>query len=52
MLTFLALILTGSGQPALFFLVPCTVGALTVLAYVRGELRPFWNGPKVKENVK
>ena len=51
-LTFLALILSGQGQPALFFLVPCTLGSLTVLAYIRGELRCFWNGPKFKARLK
>jgi len=51
-LTFLALIITHTGQPALFFLVPCTCGTLALLAYVRKEFRGFWNGPKVKENVQ
>ena len=51
-LTFLALIITGNGQPALFFLVPCTCGTLALLAYVRKEFKGFWNGPKVKENVQ
>ena len=51
-LTFLALIISGQGQPALFFLVPATLGSLFVLSYVRGELKAFWNGPKFKAGLK
>ena len=50
-LTFGALIITGMGQPALFFLVPTTLGSLALLAYVRREFKGFWNGPKLKESV-
>ena len=50
-LTFVALILMATGQPALFFLVPSTVGSLLLCAYVRKETNFFWNGPKLKESL-
>jgi len=50
-LTFVALILMATGQPALFFLVPSTVGSLLLCAYVRKETTFFWNGPKLKESL-
>ena len=40
----LAVNLTGKGQPALFYLVPCTVGCTVLVAYKNGELRDIWNG--------
>mmetsp|Transcript_21407 Transcript_21407/g.41979 ORF Transcript_21407/g.41979 Transcript_21407/m.41979 type:complete len:658 (-) Transcript_21407:228-2201(-) len=30
------------GQPALLYLVPCTVGTFVVLAWIRGDLRSLW----------
>ena len=32
------------GQPALLYLVPCTVGAVSLVALCRGELSPVWHG--------
>ena len=32
------------GQPALLYLVPCTLGPLIALSYVQGELQELWNG--------
>jgi signal peptide peptidase-like protein 2B len=32
------------GQPALLYLVPCTLGTVLVLGSVRGELRMLWDG--------
>ncbi|CAA7396171.1 unnamed protein product [Spirodela intermedia] len=42
-LTYLALFLMdGHGQPALLYLVPCTLGLIVVLSAVRGELKDMW----------
>lgn len=43
-LTDLNLILMRSGQPALLFLVPCTLGLTAVLAHKRGHLMNLWHG--------
>ena len=32
------------GQPALLYLVPCTLGVTVALAYARGELSEMWEG--------
>jgi hypothetical protein len=32
------------GQPALLYLVPCTLGAVAGRAYLRGELSRLWDG--------
>ncbi|XP_073012986.1 signal peptide peptidase-like 2 [Typha latifolia] len=43
-LTYLALFLMdGHGQPALLYLVPCTLGLIIILGWVRGELNDLWN---------
>ncbi|CAI5729543.1 unnamed protein product [Hyaloperonospora brassicae] len=36
---------TGSDQPALVYVVPCTLGFLAVVAWRRGILRKLWEGP-------
>lgn len=33
------------GQPALLYLVPCTLGVFTAMAYRRGVLGEMWKGP-------
>lgn len=43
LLTYIALYLMDSGQPALLYLVPCTLGLIIILAFLRGELRDLWN---------
>jgi signal peptide peptidase-like 2B len=35
------------GQPALLYLVPCTLGTMTYLGWKRQELRSLWDGPKI-----
>eukprot|EP00753_Platysulcus_tardus_P012736 PLAT3530.1.p1 GENE.PLAT3530.1~~PLAT3530.1.p1 ORF type:complete len:660 (+),score=352.48 PLAT3530.1:24-2003(+) len=35
-----------SGQPALLYLVPCTLGVLCIMACRRGELKLLWHGPQ------
>ncbi|VVA90125.1 unnamed protein product [Arabis nemorensis] len=43
-LTYLGLyIMNGHGQPALLYLVPCTLGITVILGLVRRELRDLWN---------
>lgn len=43
-LTYLGLyLMNGHGQPALLYLVPCTLGTCVLLASVRGELKNLWN---------
>ncbi|CAG5096361.1 Oidioi.mRNA.OKI2018_I69.XSR.g14581.t2.cds [Oikopleura dioica] len=49
--TFLALIITESGQPALAFIVPSTCIGVALVGYCRKELKSFWDGPKVKQNL-
>ncbi|XP_027352751.1 signal peptide peptidase-like 2 isoform X1 [Abrus precatorius] len=42
--TYLGLyLMNGSGQPALLYLVPCTLGVTIILGYIRGELKSLWN---------
>jgi Signal peptide peptidase len=33
------------GQPALLYLVPCTLGLLSFVSYADGTLRELWRGP-------
>ncbi|KAL6838693.1 hypothetical protein ACP4OV_031407 [Aristida adscensionis] len=52
-LTYLALFLMdGHGQPALLYLVPCTLGVIVLLGWLRGELHGLWNYGKIQtENL-
>lgn len=50
-MTFAALFIMESGQPALVFIVPATLTSLLLCATVRREMSHFWNGPKVKESL-
>ncbi|KAI3926250.1 hypothetical protein MKW98_028386 [Papaver atlanticum] len=36
-------LMDGLGQPALLYLVPCTLGLIVILGWVRGELKHLWN---------
>ncbi|KAK1313009.1 Signal peptide peptidase-like 2 [Acorus calamus] len=43
-LTYLALyLMDGHGQPALLYLVPCTLWLIIVLGWAKGELKYLWN---------
>ncbi|KAF5176392.1 Signal peptide peptidase-like [Thalictrum thalictroides] len=43
-LTYLGLyLMDGHGQPALLYLVPCTLGVAVTLGSIRGELRHLWS---------
>ncbi|XVF84410.1 hypothetical protein PTKIN_Ptkin17bG0035000 [Pterospermum kingtungense] len=42
--TYLGLyLMNGHGQPALLYLVPCTLGVCVVLGFMRGDLGKLWN---------
>ncbi|CAK9313748.1 unnamed protein product [Citrullus colocynthis] len=42
-LTYLGLyFMNGHGQPALLYLVPCTLGVTVVLGLIRGEIKQLW----------
>ncbi|XP_023365885.1 signal peptide peptidase-like 2A isoform X2 [Otolemur garnettii] len=43
-LTFVVLVLMKQGQPALLYLVPCTLITASVVAWRRKEMRKFWKG--------
>lgn len=43
-LTFIVMLLSGMGQPALLYLVPFTVITSAVVAGCRGEMKQFWAG--------
>ena len=42
-----AVYLMQMGQPALLYLVPCTLGTMTYKGWKRNELMSLWNGPKI-----
>lgn len=43
-LTYIALyLMDGHGQPALLYLVPCTLGLIVILGWIRGELSNLWS---------
>lgn len=35
------------GQPALLYLVPCTLGTMVYLGWQKGELKQLWDGPRI-----
>ncbi|KAM5569919.1 hypothetical protein ABKV19_017103 [Rosa sericea] len=42
--TYLGLyLMNGNGQPALLYLVPCTLGVTVILGLIRGELKELWS---------
>jgi len=42
-----AVYLMEMGQPALLYIVPCTLGTMGYKGWKRNELMPLWNGPKI-----
>jgi len=50
-ITIAALCIMRMGQPALLYLVPCTLGTTVVLASRRGELHLLWAGEPVKTEI-
>ncbi|XP_026666440.2 signal peptide peptidase-like 2 isoform X2 [Phoenix dactylifera] len=52
LLTYLALyLMDGHGQPALLYLVPCTLGLIVILGWVRGELNDLWNYGRTRSST-
>lgn len=50
LLTYLGLyLMDGHGQPALLYLVPCTLGLCVLLGVMRGELKQLWYYDAVSE---
>ena len=47
----LAVYFMEMGQPALLYLVPCTLGTMCYLGRKRQELRQLWDGPRVLETA-
>eukprot|EP00736_Rhodelphis_marinus_P008743 Rmarinus@m.27400 len=43
-ITYIALYGMRIAQPALFYIVPCTLGTVAFLAHAKGELRAMWEG--------
>lgn len=43
-ITNVALAASETGQPALLYLVPCTLGLISLLAWRRGDLKDMWYG--------
>ncbi|GMF48630.1 unnamed protein product [Phytophthora fragariaefolia] len=41
----IAVVVSSSGQPALMYLVPCTLGVLAIAGWRRGILNKLWEGP-------
>lgn len=50
-LTFVALSISNSPQPALLYLVPCTLIAVVLVGWRRGELKALWNGPETQMSI-
>ncbi|XP_041355333.1 signal peptide peptidase-like 2B [Gigantopelta aegis] len=50
-LTYIALALMNKGQPALLYLVPCTLIATAVIGWCRGELRHLWLGKEERREI-
>jgi len=42
--TLISFVVMQRGQPALLYLVPSTVGTITIYAYFKGHLLLMWNG--------
>lgn len=47
LVTDLALILMGRGQPALLYLVPFVLGTTFIVAWQRKEVKQIWDGKPV-----
>merc|ERR1719242_2024678 len=43
----IAVYMMKMGQPALLYLVPMCLGTVSILGYIRGELKLFWIGPPI-----
>ena len=52
MMANMAVYIMQQGQPALLYLVPCTLGPVLVKGYYRGELGELFRGPKVVKEAE
>ncbi|XP_034350809.1 signal peptide peptidase-like 2A isoform X5 [Arvicanthis niloticus] len=43
-ITFVVLMVMKTGQPALLYLVPCTLITVSIIAWSRKEMKKFWKG--------
>lgn len=50
-LTFIALIIMSTGQPALVYIVPSMLTTVVLIGWFRGELRALWTGRPTKCHV-
>ena len=46
-----ALVVSQQAQPALLYISPCLLVALTVAGFVRGDFKEFWTGSSVKSLI-
>ena len=51
MVTFISLFLMDSAQPALLYIVPCTLLPVMFTACVRGEFKDMWDGDRETQLV-
>ena len=51
MATFISLFLMDSAQPALLYIVPCTLLPVMLTACVRGEFKDMWDGDRETQLV-
>lgn len=51
LITFVMLFVMEQGQPALVYLVPCTLITGFVIGWIRGDLKKLWTGQMVSEAV-
>ena len=47
LITFVMLFVMEKGQPALLYLVPCTLGTGYVIGWKRGDIKRLWTGQMV-----
>jgi len=52
LITFVALIILQKGQPALLYLVPCTLGTVILMGWKRKELKELWQGSNFIEDIQ
>ncbi len=44
-------VLMNYGQPALLYLVPCTLGSFALMGHFDGRLKELWGGPVLMRRV-
>jgi len=51
-ITDIVLLAMEQGQPALLYLVPCTLGVISFVAWCRGELHDLWTGEHTRAQTQ